>query len=250
MKKTVTLHFYNEEYMLPWWLNHHKKVFDHGILIDYKSTDRSVEVIKEICPTWDVVPSRNADFGVIGLDAELMDYEAQVEGWRMSLSVTEFLVGNYSLMDGIPNSQLVIPTVSFIDWNPTGTMDHNIELWKQNSKIISYKTDPIFRHARSAHNFPLKYPIGGRHFLDASINTHEMAIFHFGNCITSQEMLARRLQIQHRIPASDKLNRWGHNHFGWFAEDRTLDEQRLIDYYESEKSKITDVSEFINNLGL
>jgi len=250
MKKTVTLHFYNEEYMLPWWLNHHKKVFDHGILIDYQSTDRSIEIIKEICPDWTIVPSRNKDFGVNALDAELMDIEATVEGWRMSLSVTEFLIGDFSLMDEVPNSQLVIPTVSFIDWNPTGSMDQSVELWKQNNKVISYVTDPIFRHARSAHNFALKYPIGGRHFLKEDINTHDLVVFHFGNCISSPEMLQRRLQIQHRIPQGDKQNRWGHNHFGWFAEDRQLTEERLIEYYESEKHKITEASEYINKFGL
>jgi hypothetical protein len=250
MKKTVTLHFYNEEYMLPWWLNHHKKYFDHGVLINYHSTDRSVEVIKEICPDWDIVTSRNQDFGVTGLDNEIMDIEANIDGWRMSLSVTEFLVGDYSLMDNVPNSQLICPTVTFFDWNPTGSMDHNVELWNQNSKVISYHTDPHFRIARSAHNFPIKYPIGGRHFKPDRINTHDLVVFHFGNCITSPEMLSRRLQIQHRIPQSDKQNRWGHNHFGWFAEDRVLTEERLAEHYEQEKHKITEASEFINKLGL
>ena len=38
--------FYNEEYLLPWWLAHHTKLFDHGILINKGSTDRSVEICK------------------------------------------------------------------------------------------------------------------------------------------------------------------------------------------------------------
>ena len=62
MNKTVLTHFYNEEYLLPWWLDHHKKYFDHGILIDYASTDKSVEIIKEICPTWTEVKSKNEFF--------------------------------------------------------------------------------------------------------------------------------------------------------------------------------------------
>lgn len=51
MSLTVISHFYNEEYLLPWWLNHHKNIFDNGILINYGSTDKSVEIIKSICPT-------------------------------------------------------------------------------------------------------------------------------------------------------------------------------------------------------
>ncbi|MBJ3789276.1 glycosyltransferase family 2 protein, partial [Bacillus sp. OA1] len=46
MKKTIISHFYNEEYLLPWWLMHHTKIFDHGILINRGSTDRSVEICK------------------------------------------------------------------------------------------------------------------------------------------------------------------------------------------------------------
>ena len=37
MKKTVIAHFYNEEFMMEWWLKHHLNLFDHGILINHKS---------------------------------------------------------------------------------------------------------------------------------------------------------------------------------------------------------------------
>ena len=49
--RTVISHFYNEEYLLPWWLMHHTKIFDHGILINRGSTDRSVEICKLFAPT-------------------------------------------------------------------------------------------------------------------------------------------------------------------------------------------------------
>jgi FkbM family methyltransferase len=38
---TLIGHFRNEEYLLPWWLRHHVPMFDHGVLIDYSSTDAS-----------------------------------------------------------------------------------------------------------------------------------------------------------------------------------------------------------------
>ena len=72
MKKTVLSHIYNEEYLLPLWLNHHKKHFDHGIIIDYNSTDHSVEIIREICPTWEVHTSKNRDFDARLCDAEII----------------------------------------------------------------------------------------------------------------------------------------------------------------------------------
>ena len=74
--KIVLCHFFNEEHLLPWWLDHHKKIFDHGIMINYHSTDRSCEIIKEICPTWQIRPSRNEYFHPKDIDAEVMDIEA------------------------------------------------------------------------------------------------------------------------------------------------------------------------------
>ena len=32
--RVVVSHFFNEAYLLPWWLRHHRDVFDHGVLID------------------------------------------------------------------------------------------------------------------------------------------------------------------------------------------------------------------------
>ncbi len=90
MASTVISHIYNEEYILPWWLEHHKKIFDHGIIIDYASTDRSLEIIKEICPTWEVVQSKNAEFNAMAVDVEVLEYERKIEGWRICLNVTEF----------------------------------------------------------------------------------------------------------------------------------------------------------------
>ena len=97
--KTVISHFYNEEYMLPWWLSHHRQYFDHGIMINYDSTDRSVEIIKEYCPTWEIVQSRNREFGAKACDAEVNDYERKVQGWKICLNTTEFLVGDYSSLN-------------------------------------------------------------------------------------------------------------------------------------------------------
>ena len=73
--KTLLCHFYNEEWMLPWFLNHHKQIFDHGIMIDYHSTDHSREIIREICPSWDIVTSRNIDFQADTIDIEVNDID-------------------------------------------------------------------------------------------------------------------------------------------------------------------------------
>src|SRR5262245_6333078 len=88
----VICRFRNEEVYLPYWLGHHARLFDHGILIDYGSTDRSRAIIRELAPTWEVRPSRNEVFHSLSIDAEVMDVEREVSGWKVCLNVTEFLL--------------------------------------------------------------------------------------------------------------------------------------------------------------
>jgi hypothetical protein len=91
---TVICHVFNEDLLLPYWVRHHRELFDHGILIDYASTDRTVDVWRELAPaSWQVVPSRNRDFAGRTIDDEVMDYERlRAPGWTVTLNVTEFLV--------------------------------------------------------------------------------------------------------------------------------------------------------------
>lgn len=88
---TLISHFYNEEYLLPWWLMHHTKIFDHGILINRGSTDRSVEMCRIFAPNWEVRNSKVPEFDAEQVDNEVMDIESEVTGWKMTLNTTEFL---------------------------------------------------------------------------------------------------------------------------------------------------------------
>lgn len=91
LQTTVICHFYNEEFLLPHWLNQHTRLFDNGLMINYRSTDRSVEIIKEMAPHWEIVDTRNDCFRCIDVDNEVMDYEKMIAGWKICLNVTEFL---------------------------------------------------------------------------------------------------------------------------------------------------------------
>lgn len=208
--KTIISHFYNEEYLLPWWLNHHKNSFDHGILIDYESTDNSVHIIKDICPHWKIVKSKNKDFDAKLVDQEVIEYEQNITGWRIALNITEFLVGQLNLDFKNTISQLLIPQISFFDWDPYGCLNKNQKLWEQKKIGIDYKSMFQLRRARSFHNIQnIKYPLG-RHF--ETYNCENLLIFHYANCISSPEMINRRLQIQHRIPLKDKKLNLGFQH--------------------------------------
>lgn len=220
MRKTLISHFYNEEYMLPWFLSHHKQIFDHGVMIDYHSNDRSVEIIKEICPTWDIVTSRNLDFQADNIDIEVMDIERQLDGWKIALNVTEQMIGDYSILDDEPK-QWLIPTVFMVDTDRDNTVSQDLPLYEQKHWGFSFKDsqrDFLERRSRSIHNVPVYYPphntqecMGpGRHY--HTYNTDQLAIFYYGWCPFDEGGIARKLQIQTQIPLIDRQRGWGFHH--------------------------------------
>jgi hypothetical protein len=195
--------------MLPWFLNHHKQIFDHGVMIDYHSTDRSREIIKEICPTWDIITSRNPNFQADMIDYEVMDLEKDIEGWKICLNVTEQLIGDYSILDDRPQ-QLLVPSLFFVDCDRNNPVTHNLPLYKQKTDGFSFNKHFSDRRARSLHNIPVQYPVPGRHY--GNYNTDALVIFYYGWCPFNQETLARKLQIQTQIPLVDRQRNWGFHH--------------------------------------
>jgi len=211
--KSVITHIYNEEYLLPWWLNHHKKMFDYGVIIDYGSTDRSVEICKEICPHWQVLPSRYTNFAAADCDYEVMFYESQIPGWRIALTTAEFLVGDIdSLTNNRPERQQhIIPGIRFTKWDPCGQLDKSKPLWEQVHTGISYYDNHIAHQARSLHNYnDIKYPVG-RHYWPPT--TENAMIFHYANAVVGKEMVQRRLQIQDKVSPADKQQGIGNHHY-------------------------------------
>lgn len=232
MKKVVLCHFFNEEHLLPWWLKHHRKIFDHGIMIDYASTDRSVEIIREHCPTWEIRASRNSNFSPKEIDDEVMDIEKEISPgdwnnenrqaicgdavWRICLNVTEFLYGNYDrLHDKKMNiTQYILANYVFVDMEDPGKepihLSHDRAL--HNQRHWGYfapdypEPNPTphlspLRLNRSIHNFPLRYPDIGRHFTfkESDYMFDDLVIFYYGHADVSEPGLKRKMQIQTKI---------------------------------------------------
>jgi hypothetical protein len=220
MKKTLLCHFYNEEWMLPWFLNHHKQIFDHGVMIDYHSTDRSREIIQEICPTWEIVTSRNLDFRADTIDTEVNDIEREIEGWKICLNVTEQLIGDYSILDDTPR-QLLVPSVFFVDCDRQRTVTHDRPLYEQKFDGFMFSDNQqnfLERRSRSLHNIPVYDPAEstqacmapGRHW--NTYNTDKLVTFYYGWCPFDNGQWSRKLQIQTQIPLIDRqLNRGFHH---------------------------------------
>lgn len=222
MKKTLLCHFYNEEWMLPWFLNHHKQIFDHGVMIDYHSTDRSVDIIREICPTWDIIPSRNQDFQADKIDIEVNDIESRIDGWKICLNVTEQLIGDYSVIDDQGPNTIMVPSIFMIDTEyRTRKADTSLPLYKQYYNGFSFRdSDQSFleRRARRLHRTNDPYPTSstpdcmapGRHYNFYS--TDRLVTLYYGWCPFDQNQLNRKLQIQTQIPHVDRLRGWGFHH--------------------------------------
>ena len=86
-------HFYNESYLLPFWLKHHQKIFNEATLLDHNSSDDSVEVIKQITPQWKVQSYDRKDFDSEDLNKLVHFHEKKVKrGYKTALNTTEFLI--------------------------------------------------------------------------------------------------------------------------------------------------------------
>ena len=244
--KSVLMHFYNEEYLLPRWLEHHKKIFDFGVLIDYGSTDNSVAICKEICPNWQVMPTRNAYFDARACDLEIMFYERQIPGCRIALTATEFLVGdvNQLVNEDPKRQQHIIPGIRFTKWDPLGTLDTNKPLWEQIKTGVSYHDDYIAHQGRSFHNYKdIDYPTG-RHF--GPYTTENVLVFHYAHCIVGKEMIKRRMQIQHKVSPFDREKGIGNHHY---VDNNGLTFNRLYDMHkEFIAVNERDCSEYIDRI--
>lgn len=237
--KSVICHFFNEEYLLPWWLNHHKKYFDYGLMINYASTDRSVEIIKEICPDWQVVDSVNPEFDAAECDIEIEYYEEQIPGWKIALNVTEFLVGKYSLLtDEKSPKKIFIPSFYFVDESDNTVVESNIPLHEQLSNGIDFVDNPMIRKLRCLHNHQIKY-VPGRHFSNFDDTTDDFVIFNYGFAPMNELIIQRKLQIQHRIPLKHVQMNWGKEHHN---SGRGLTKDSLFDMMNVYRLQSKDLS--------
>jgi len=233
--RTIIMHFYNEEYLLPWWLKHHKKYFDHGILIDYHSTDNSVEICKEICPTWEIVKTKNNDFNAIHVDREIMEIEKSIQGWRIALTTTEFLIGNYNLLNTSLQNYYVIKSYIMADYlNQDQNTIHDDDLIK---KHYHGYHDGNHRKGRLFNSIPSIYNTG-RHFIH--YNTEDFAILWYAFAPWTEKTKQRKLQIQTRIPESNFRSGLGCHH--------SINYDQLEQQYFFHAARTSNMNDFIEKL--
>lgn len=215
MKTTLLTNVFNEEYLLPFWLQHHKDMFDDIIIIDYHSTDKSLEICKKICPNCEIRTTRNNSFCAEDIDTEFMDIENSIDGIKIVLNTTEFLVCETTVRDLFKDvtepTSLSITAVSPYSLKTYDDIKNNYELFKN-----LFNDDVVFLHDRGdryLHTFSNgNYTIGRHNTMNHTIPCGKSHIIWLGYYPLNEDVLKRKLQIQDKMPQSDKIQGFGFHH--------------------------------------
>lgn len=237
-KRVVISHFFNESYLLPWWLRHHREIFDHGVLIDYHSTDNSVEICRELVPDWEIVPSENVTFAALLCDFEVMKHEQRFpDAWKIALNTTEFFIapGLEKMERVMVQHDLVgarLPGAVMVDTDPANPPDPSRSLVTQKTTGLWEDEIDFQALAIPGLTFPTRsrlyhrYAIGaytpGRHgsHLPRQCNgTRDLgAVWWYGFSPWSNAFKARKLQISTKRDSFDVKNGFGAQHQADVAE--------------------------------
>jgi hypothetical protein len=234
-QRIVISHFFNEAYLLPWWLKHHREIFDHGVLIDWHSTDGSADICRQLAPGWEVVRSQHTRFAAILCDFEVMQHEARFpDAWKIALNATEFLVApNLSTMEAAVEQHQNLTAIRFpgaimVDADPASPPDPDLPLVAQKHCGIWEDAFDFKANAIPGLTFPTRsrihhrYPIGaytpGRHssHLPGQIASKRDlgAVWWYGFSPWTDAFKARKLQIADRRADFDKKHGFGAQHDG------------------------------------
>ena len=258
-------HFYNEEALLTQWIRHHAPLFDCAVLINHKSTDASVAVIKREMPeSWNVVDTWLPDFCAMNTDIEVSQYENSFSNnhWRLALTTTEFLftVGlrrrenrvfaNLGAADAIR-----ISSVSLIDSDNTRMNPSAAILQQRNNYYFNPKPgeEPTeeerylgnhynrFMHRTRTMSNP--YVLGRHNFKYPSVDKP----LYIMKLLFSPypEFYARKLQIRNKMAQSNINEGWGFQHMMVFNDMREKYE-RLKTYPLASLASLPDQLRFFN----
>lgn len=218
IKTLLVSHFYNEEFLLPFWIKQHIGMFDDVVMIDYNSTDASVEIIKKLAPHWQIRKSRNEYFLIDPTDKEVMDVEKEFDGyWKMALNTTEFIV--------MPELNLKKFIVDLLEKRPDATCISSRGAWMvDTTENVDKPVDPNAplysqrchgtlggaNRCRVIHKMPHGSYSGGRH--NTSLQTvHPKDVFSkdifyclwYGWSPYCESLRKRKMQIKTKLHPDD-----------------------------------------------
>jgi hypothetical protein len=224
-------HVYNETYLLPAWIKHHREMFESAVVIDYASTDGTVETFKKLAPTrWNIINSRNHNFNAADCDKEVMDIESSLQGWKIALNTTEFLVFpqmHVVLQKLTAMSKSAVRISGYVMVDPQELRDVQLAsdepLWNkfhigvpENELSFTYPPNEVSRPVgRLFHSKVNGGYLPGRHSWlddDGELPRSTASILWYGFSPWTPSLVARKAQIRSRIPPSDLMAGRGTHH--------------------------------------
>jgi hypothetical protein len=250
----VVINTYNEEFILPYWLEHHVSLFDHGIVLDYKSSDSTLDIIKHYAPHWTVVTAKNYQwFDAEINDKEIMDCEEKLSGWKVCLNTTEFIF-THNFREKIKElERKKIKEARFFGYQINDTIEEKEnKTFDKNKNIILQRFNgkpDIFRHRIIHKNKNGGYYVG-RHY-DVPILRKNPHVKNYSKDFIPiadglyllwyrfapfYEQISRKIQISPRIPLSDIKKGYAWNHIN-------LDLEKIEERWKKEISLCKNILE-------
>lgn len=231
--RTVICHFFNEAYLLPWWLKNHLALFDYGVMIDHGSTDASADIVREMAPHWRLVRSRLTHFDAYLTDLEVMGYEQELPGWKIVVNVTEFVMPTVPLaiiereLTQMGRLGCAASAILVVDHQPATSPAASLSLPAQKHWGVddNAELEPQLRLARgqsmtpNRNRFFHRGEVGmyhpGRHSSfhpDSRFRLIDLMVFHFGYAPWNEDLLRRKTQIAAKLSPTDVQLGWGIEH--------------------------------------
>jgi hypothetical protein len=153
----------------------------------------------------------------------------------MCLNVTEFLVGDYSILNKATVDNFVLPCCVMVDNEPSVIPDSAKPLVNQKTYGMHYEDGASkIRRSRVIHSKRLYvYPLG-RHF-DTPHTTEDLVVLWYGFSPYNTDAVKRKLQIQTKIPPSDFAKGYGTQH--------NTNEEKLNDIYQNYLSQSKELAQ-------
>ena len=216
-------HFFNEELLSPYWVQHHAGMFDKAYIFDYSSTDETAEIFRKYAPsTWIVKTSRNADFGAHAVDEEIFDAESACDDcWKIALTTTEFFV-HENLRDFLAGQDALIdapryfiaPMLTMVDTSFGRPLRKFESLISQRPTFVMERPPgfpdsvPLVRYLHNFFSSEYEY-IVGRHKLKLSDTSAKSQYLRSGAILKFKlspwpEVKYRLSEIGDRIPETER----------------------------------------------
>ena len=178
-----------------------------------------MEICHTLVPEWDIRTSANPDFNAATCDAEVMAVERELGStWKMALTTTEFLCAPNlsSLLDTVAAAGMngaMIKPVAMVDTAERTLTDDSLVRQCHTGFVdgyhAAYKSRMIHRHADGAYSLGRHGPGG---ITDYVHHPGGAMILWFGFAPWCEPLRRRKLQIQHKMPDSDKTMGLGGQH--------------------------------------